>query len=113
MRGSRVLGVDIDPEVVRQQADQHMQVRFGDAEDPEFIDTLPLKKVAWVVSTARERDVNMAMLKTLKREGYAGKIAVTASNNHDAAILHSAGADLVLRPFADAANQAVDWLLET
>lgn len=110
--GSRVLGVDIDPEVVRLQASEHMQVRFGDAEDPEFIETLPLQKVRWIVSTARERDVNMAMLKTLRREGFAGKIAVTANNDRDAALLASAGADLVLRPFADAANQAVDWLLE-
>lgn len=111
-RGSKVLGVDIDPEVVRLQAGEHMQVRFGDAEDPEFLETLPLQKVSWIVSTARERDVNMAMLQTLKREGFVGKIAVTASNNRDAALLASAGADLVLRPFADAANQAVDWLLE-
>lgn len=111
-RGSKVLGIDIDPEVVRLQAGEHMQVRFGDAEDPEFIETLPLQKASWIVSTARERDVNMAMLKTLKREGYTGKIAVTAGNNRDAALLASAGADLVLRPFADAANQAVDWLLE-
>lgn len=110
--GSRVLGVDIDPEVVRLQASEHMQVRFGDAEDPAFIETLPLQKVRWIVSTARERDVNMAMLKTLRREGFAGKIAVTANNDRDAALLASAGADLVLRPFADAANQAVDWLLE-
>ncbi|MEX0739136.1 MAG: cation:proton antiporter family protein [Pseudohongiella sp.] len=112
-RGSKVLGVDIDPEVVRLQASEHMQVCFGDAEDPEFLETLPLFKVTWIVSTARERDVNMSMLKTLKREGFTGKIAVTAHNTRDAALLTSAGADLVLRPFADAANQAVEWLLET
>ncbi|KKO08753.1 cation:proton antiporter [Pseudohongiella sp.] len=110
--GSKVLGVDIDPEIVRLHAGEHMQMRFGDAEDPEFIETLPLKKVSWIVSTARERDVNMAMLKTLRGEAFTGKIAVTANNDRDAALLASAGADLVLRPFADAANQAVDWLLE-
>jgi len=111
-RGSRVLGVDIDPEVVRLQAGGNIQAHFGDAEDPEFIETLPLQKATWIVSTARERDVNMAMLKTLKREGFAGKIAVTAGNNRDAVLLERAGADLVLRPFADAASQAVEWLLE-
>lgn len=111
-QGRKVLGVDIDPEIIRQQAGGDLQARFGDAEDPEFIETLPLRKATWVVSTARERDANMAMLKTLKREGFAGKIAVTASNNRDAELLTGAGADLVLRPFADAASQAVEWLLE-
>jgi Kef-type K+ transport system membrane component KefB len=112
-QGSKVLGVDIDPEVVRSQAGENMQVRFGDAEDPEFIETLPLKKVKWVVSTARERDINMSLLRTLQREGYEGKIALTANNNRDADTLEEAGADLVLRPFADASRKAVDWLLET
>lgn len=111
-RGSKVLGVDIDPEVVRTQAGENMQARFGDAEDPEFIETLPIKKVKWIVSTARERDINMSLLKTLRREGFDGRIALTASNSRDAELLEKAGADLVLRPFADASRKAVDWLLE-
>jgi Kef-type K+ transport system membrane component KefB len=112
-RGKKILGVDMDPEVVRTQAGENMQARFGDAEDPEFIETLPLKKVKWVVSTARERDINMSLLKTLQREGYQGKIALTASNTRDAELLEKAGANLVLRPFADASQKAADWLLET
>lgn len=111
-RGTKVLGVDIDPEVVRTQVGENMQARFGDAEDPEFIETLPLKKVKWVVSTARERDINMSLLKTLQREGFEGRIALTANNRRDADALEKAGADLVLRPFADASRKAVDWLLE-
>jgi Kef-type K+ transport system membrane component KefB/uncharacterized UPF0146 family protein len=112
-RGTKVLGVDIDPEVVRTQVGENMQARFGDAEDPEFIETLPLKKVKWVVSTARERDINMSLLKTLQREGFEGRIALTANNSRDADVLEKAGADLVLRPFADASRKAVDWLVET
>ena len=110
-RGHKVLGIDIDPEVVRTQGSEHMQVRFGDAEDPEFLGSLPLARTRWVINTARERDINMALLNSLRREGYAGKIALTASTSRDAEILKHAGADLVLRPFADAAFQAADWLL--
>jgi len=111
-RNCNVLGVDIDPEVVRTQAQENMQMRFGDAEDPEFLESLPLARVKWVVSTARERDINMSLLKSLQREKFKGRVALTASNNRDAGLLEQAGADLVLKPFADASAKAVDWLLE-
>ena len=110
-RGFSVLSVDIDPEVVRQQSVAGLPSRFGDAEDPEFIASLALSKVKWVVCTARERDINMSLLKSLRKENYPGKVALTAGNSHDARVLEDTDADLVLRPFADAALKAVDWLL--
>ncbi len=110
-RGFSVLSIDIDPEVVRQQSIAGWPSRFGDAEDPEFIASLALSKVKWVVCTARERDINMSLLKSLRKESYKGKVALTAGNRHDARVLEDTDADLVLRPFADAALKAVDWLL--
>ena len=110
-RNCTVMSIDIDPEAVRQQTASGLPARFGDAEDPEFIASLPLFGVKWVVSTARERDINSGLLKTLRREGYKGRVALTASNNHDEKVLKNAGADLVLRPFGDASEKAADWLL--
>lgn len=107
----RVLGIDIDPEVIRTRAGHDINVRFGDAEDPEFLDTLPLKRVSWIVCTARERDISLFLLKTLHDAGYQGKTAVTASTASDALVLEQAGADRVLIPFLDAAQQAVDRIL--
>ncbi|MEX1199038.1 MAG: cation:proton antiporter family protein [Pseudohongiellaceae bacterium] len=110
-RGHSVLGIDIDPEVLRSQRQEGFVVRFGDAEDPEFVESLPLGRAKWIVSTARERDINMSLLKTLQREGYKGKVAVTASDARGAEVLEKTGADLVLRPFSDASEKAVDWIL--
>jgi Kef-type K+ transport system membrane component KefB len=107
----RVLGIDIDPEVIRTRAGHDINVCFGDAEDPEFLDTLPLKSVGWIVCTARERDISLSLLKTLHDAGYRGKTAVTASTTSDALVLEQAGADRVLRPFLDAAQQAADRLM--
>jgi hypothetical protein len=109
--GQQVLGIDIDPEVIRTRAGHEINVRFGDAEDPEFLDTLPLKSVSWIVCTARERDISLSLLKILHYAGYRGKTAVTASTETDALVLEQAGADRVLRPFLDAAQQAADRLL--
>lgn len=110
-RGCNALGVDFDPETVRLlQRDGHA-IRYGDAEDPEFLGSLPLGRVKLVISTAHERQVNLALLQGLRHHGYRGRVAVTAHNRHDAELLRQAGADMVLQPFADAAKEGVDRLL--
>jgi len=111
-RGWRVLGVDFNPELARAGDVMGHPVYYGDAEDPEFIASLPLTRTRWVVSTARERHVSQALIQTLKSVGYTGRIAVTAHSPAEVAGLEQAGADLVLVPFADAAREAADRLLE-
>lgn len=111
-RGCRVQGIDFNPELVREGDAAGHPVLYGDAEDPEFVAALPLAQAQWVVSTARDRHVNLALIHTLKNLGYAGRIAVTAHSADEVARLEQAGADLVMAPFADAAREAADRLLE-
>ena len=112
-RGRHVLGVDFDPETVRTLQRDGYAIRYGDAEDPEFLGSLPLTRVNWVISTAPERQVNLALLQGLDHHAYQGRVAVTAHNCHDAELLRQAGANLVLLPFADASEQAANRLLDT
>jgi len=109
-RGHRVLSVDFDPELVRRHEGDNCAVRYGDAEDPEFLATLPLGQVRWVLSSLREMPINLALLHGLRDQDYNGQIAVTANTAHDAEQLKDAGADQVLIPYADAAEKAVDNL---
>jgi hypothetical protein len=111
-RGARVTAIDYDPELVRTGDAMGHPVHYGDAENPEFVASLPLARTAWVVSTARERDVNRALIGTLREAGYAGRIAVTADRREDAPRFQALGADLVLTPYADAAGHAADRLLD-
>jgi Kef-type K+ transport system membrane component KefB len=110
-RNVRVLGVDFDPQVVRQWRQRGLPVHYGDAEDPELLHHLPLSQATWVVSSAPGLETNFSLLRALRLEGYRGRVAVTAHSQGEADVLESAGADLVLRPFADAAVQAVDELM--
>ena len=110
-RACRLLGVDFDPELVRRHSREGYITHYGDAEDPEFINTLPLERVRWVVSTIRHRDINHALLQTLRQWGYEGKVALSAENDDDAQVLRSVGADMVLIPYADAAREAADRLM--
>ena len=109
-RGHRVLGVDFDPVLVRQQGSNNYAVRYGDAEDPEFLASLPLGQVCWVLCSVREMPVNLALLHGLREYDYKGKVAVTAHSSRNAEQLQRAGADRVLIPYADAAAEAVDTL---
>ncbi len=55
-----MLGVDFDPEIVRICQRHGMKVRFGDAEDPAFPETLPLAGAHWVVSTLPQPELNLS-----------------------------------------------------
>jgi Trk K+ transport system NAD-binding subunit len=111
-RGQRVLGVDFDPDVVHRLRESEHSVVYGDAEDPEFASTLPLSSARWVVSSVPQLSVNLALLHALSRYGYNGSIAATAHNDRDAAKLREAGSSLILLPFADAAKEAIDELIQ-
>lgn len=110
-RGCRLLAIDFDPAAVRLYARDGYRARYGDAEDPEFIATLPLEQTTWVVSTLRDRVLNRALLQGLKQQGYRGKVAVSSSTLHEADGFRREGVDLVLVPYADAAKEAADKLL--
>lgn len=110
-RGLRVLGVDFDPQVIRRWRDEGRSAQYGDAEDPEFAATLPLARATWIISTMPQLHVNQALLSALHEQKYAGSVAATAHNHHDARRLEQLGAKVVLLPFSDAAEEAVDRVL--
>jgi Kef-type K+ transport system membrane component KefB/Trk K+ transport system NAD-binding subunit len=107
-RNRRVVGVDFDPQSLARWRREGLPVVYGDAEDTELFSHLPLDRAKWVVSTAPELETNRLMLHQLKQHGFAGRIALACRTAEDADTLRLDGADLLLRPFADAAEQAVD-----
>jgi len=109
-RGRSVLGVDFDPERVRFWHQKGLATLYGDLEDSELFHALPLADAQWVVSTIPERDKCMVLLHTLEHNRFAGRIALTAETMQHREFLLTAGADIVLLPFRDAAAEAADLL---
>jgi Kef-type K+ transport system membrane component KefB len=105
-----LLGVDFNPEAVERWDKRGLPAHYGDAEDPEFPASLPLGQAQWVVSSVAERSVNIVLLEALHRQGYKGKTAVIARVPEDAEVLEKAGADVVFRPYLDAADRAAEVL---
>ena len=109
-RGKAVLGIDFDPEVVRRWRARGWAVHYGDAEDADLLHALPIRTAEMVICAAPAIEANMTLLRALQGERYSGRIVVTATSEFDAHRLEHAGADLILRPFSDAAVRAVEEL---
>ncbi len=117
--GLRVLGVDFNPEAVRAWRAKGLAAAYGDMLDPEFPAALPLRGARWVISAVpvaatglTHPDPRATLIHALRGHGFHGEIVVTANDAREAEALQDLGADLVLLPFADAADQAVDLILE-
>jgi Kef-type K+ transport system membrane component KefB len=109
-RGEDVLVVDLDPDALDRCRKGGINVIYGDAEDPEFLLSVPFDKAQWVVSTVRGLDVNLALLHGLRAVGFEGKVAFTAHDPIESARLREEGVDVVIAPFAVAAERLVDSL---
>jgi Kef-type K+ transport system membrane component KefB len=119
-RGVRVLGVDFNPQAVRRCRDLGVATQYGDATDPEFIAELPLAGARWLVSTTPSHvtgvthdDPRAALIQLARTAGFGGRIAVTSHRVEDTEALRAMGADLVLEPFQDAADRAIELLTGT
>jgi len=112
-RKNIVVGIDFDPGALDKWRKRGVPVLYGDMADPEMHEHLPLKKARWVISTVRSREMNLALIHNLKKDGYSGKVALTATGGQDAAEFEKAGANLVFRLFRDATEEAVDALTYT
>jgi len=116
-RGVRALGVDFNPSAVRRWRDLGLEAEFGDSTDPEFVVDLPLRQADWVVSTVPSHptglshdDARITLVQLVRNAGFTGRIAAASHHQQDTEALFAAGSDMVLEPFQDAADRAVDLL---
>ncbi len=116
--GLKVLGVDFDPDNVRAWKRQGIPAIYGDMADADFVAHLPLTGVRWVIAaipvlstSLTHGDPRRLLVEVLRDHGYDGRIAIAAQHTTDAERLREKGADLILMPFVDAADQAADLVL--
>ena len=115
--GMNLLGVDFNPAAVARWTEFDLPCEYGDATDPEFLASLPLSRIKWAVSTipalapgVTHDDHRRSLIQALRTAGFDGHIAVTSHVAAEADALRAAGADLILEPFQDAADRAVELL---
>jgi Kef-type K+ transport system membrane component KefB len=107
-QGVSFVAVESDPQLVAARSRLNGdRVLYGDAEDMEFVESLPLDSAHWVVSTIPTLDINLTLLRGLEAVGFTGRVALTAHTADHARVLADAGADAVLQPFTDAADRVL------
>lgn len=118
--GLTVLVVEWDPyarvEIEAEHLADRVSVVFGDANSPEFPETLPVRRARWIISTLPDADTNLALATSLRRHGATCPIAVTVHTDGAESLYVAALADgvisTVLHPFRDAADDALDTLTQ-
>lgn len=110
--GLTVRGIDFDPEVVLELRARGVQVDFGDAQDPHFLDSLPLDTVQWAISTLPDLESNREWLAALKARNFTGEVAIVARDDVQGEQLKRAGAPIVLYPFRNAVDYVVEHLFD-
>jgi Trk K+ transport system NAD-binding subunit len=108
--GWPLLAVDFDPNSLDRGRKLGMKVLYGDVGDPEIHAQLPLAQAPWVICTVRDLNINTALFNFLKDAGFSGRIALTAAEPAHAEKYQKMGADAVLQPFIDAAEQAAETI---
>ncbi len=110
--GLPVLGIDFDPETVRRLRRRHLPARYGDAEEPELLESLTLEQVRWVVTTLPDWHSDRALLDALRGAGFKGKLAGLVRDEIQEAALRHAGVHHIINPFHDAAEHAAAALAQ-
>ena len=117
-QGRSVLGVDFSPEAVRRWRNDGLPALFGDASDAEFIAGLPIQSASWIISAIPDprngvahHDTRRGLLHALAELHYPGQIAIATFRTDEQQELKAFDVDLVLNPYSDAADQAIDRLL--
>jgi len=108
--GIEAVGVDFDPEAVRDLQARGLPVYFGDGEDADFLESLPLKHARWVITSFPQWESNRALLHALQSARYEGQVAGVVRDAAHGRLMAEAGIQRVFNPFDDAADHAAGRL---
>jgi len=105
------LGIDFDPTIVKSWQEMGKNIIYGDIEDPELLERLPVRNVKCIISTIPDADHSRHLIRTLRKSRYKGRIFLTAQGEKDYELLNTCGADQVLIPQQMAAEYFYNaWL---
>ena len=101
--GDVVLGIDVDPDVVRRQENQGRRVALGDAADFDFWERLrPFTRVRLVVLAMVDHAANLYAARTLSGSEHRCTVAATARHDDQEEELQKLGVDTVFDLYGEA-----------
>ena len=94
----KFLVIDNNPETILNLARAKVECRYGDAQDAELLEDLPLKKAKMVISTIPDMDTNLLLIKKVKDINPKAIIIVVSHQIEDSLVLYENGATYVITP---------------
>jgi glutathione-regulated potassium-efflux system ancillary protein KefC len=107
----RVVGLDADPTVLENLLAKGKRVVYGDAEDTELWDRLPLERIKGVILTVPVFEVRCAAISQLRKRGFTGQIGTICYYSEEKDELTRLGANLTIHPLVEAGNQLIKQIL--
>lgn len=107
----RVLGLDADPTVLETLLADGRRVIYGDAEDTELWEKIPLEKIKGVILTMPEPEVRLSSIQQLKIRQFKGYIGTICFHKDEEAELYALGANFVIHPLVEAGKQLAEQML--
>lgn len=92
------LAVDFDPDIVTELLEEGINVKYGDADDGEFLEDIRISEAKVIVSTIPDYETSMQILSKANPKDNEVSIILTSHNIDDALVLYEHGADYVIVP---------------
>lgn len=96
--GKRYLVVDYDPEVIDFLTDDGVPCLFGDANDTELLEELPVEKTKVAIISATDYGANIIVIGHIRQRNPEAVIIAKAEEAYEAQELYDVGADYVMMP---------------
>jgi predicted Kef-type K+ transport protein len=101
-RGKRPVGLDSDPGKIEQHRNAGLRVVYGDAEDPELWEQIPIDRLETAILAIPDFEARMHAIEGLRKRGFAGVISTIGMYPEEEEPLREAGADLIAHPLSEA-----------
>lgn len=109
----RVLGLDADPIILENQLANGRRVIYGDAEDSELWEKIPLEKIKGIILTMPEFEVRCFAIKQLKQRQFSGHIGTVCFDSEEEQHLHQLGVNFIVHPLLEAGTKLAEQMLDT
>ena len=111
--GDRVIGIDLNPKVIKNKSQEGRRLIQGDPTDADFWDrVLENHELKLVMIALPNLNAAMGVVDQLKFLGYKGAIAATTQYAEEIEVFHEAGVHSVFNVFTQAGSGFANQVLE-
>ena len=94
----RFVVIDYDPEAIEELQHANINYLYGDVTDPELLEEINLDATQMIVNTIGDHDVNVSLVKHVRRHNDHAVIVCYSENYTEAAELYRLGVSYVMLP---------------